>query len=249
MLGSASAAPPADAPSPVVIELFTSQGCSSCPPADALLRQLGIGDGSKVIPLAFHVDYWNGIGWTDPFSDAAWTARQEAYKQRFGDGMYTPQLVVGGRAQLNGAKPQPVLAAINAQLAQPRGTASIQLAVRADPARPALVIDVAAQSAEPPGGKLQAVVAVYENDLVTPVTRGENRGRTLRNDYVVRSLQTPFSLEPKAGAQGRKTLEVKLRREWKLQNLGVAAFLQDRGSLQIHAAAVRTLHREAKASN
>jgi hypothetical protein len=248
--GWAFAAPSPDTGSPVVIELFTSQGCSSCPPADEILSRLGKDDktGPRVIPLAFHVDYWNRIGWTDPFSALQWTDRQEAYGRRFEDRMYTPQLVVNGRVQLNGAQAPRVLAEIKSQLARRAAGATISLGVKPTAgARAALAIEVAAELKERiEAGKLDAVVAVFESDLVTPVERGENRGKTLRNDYVVRDLRTAFALEPKAGARASRSLEIKLRREWKLEHLGVAAFLQDRGSMVIHAAAVAE---KAKAPN
>ena len=93
-------------PTPVVLELFTSQGCSSCPPADAVLSKLGRDEklAGRVIPIAFHVDYWTYIGWADPFSSADWTARQNEYARALkADSLYTPQLVVNGATHLNGS--------------------------------------------------------------------------------------------------------------------------------------------------
>src|SRR5436190_18609544 len=93
-------------PALVVAELFTSQGCSSCPPADALWQRLGDESplGARIVPLAFHVDYWNSLGWKDPFSSAAWSSRQSDYARAFGSGrIYTPQAVIGGRAECLGA--------------------------------------------------------------------------------------------------------------------------------------------------
>src|SRR5262245_60801676 len=96
--------PPA-AVHPVVVELFTAQGCSSCPPADRLLTELGGNGGGGIIPLAFHVDYWNHDGWTDPFSSAEWTKRQAAYARRLGlQQVYTPQAVVDGSVELIGSR-------------------------------------------------------------------------------------------------------------------------------------------------
>src|SRR5262245_58242267 len=92
----------ADVPrAPVVLELFTSQGCSSCPPADELLPELAAAPG--VIALAFHVDVWDDLGWKNPFSSPQWTARQESYVEKLGGGPYTPQLVVNGRAHVVGS--------------------------------------------------------------------------------------------------------------------------------------------------
>jgi len=234
-----------DAGTPVVLELFTSQGCSSCPPADLVLSRLGFDEGTraKVVPLAFHVDYWNRIGWTDPFSAPEWSARQDAYSRALGvDGVYTPQLVVNGRAQLNGGQEERARAEIKADLESPPA-ATLRLATRdGGGARPTLTVDVTAEMTESVrAGKLQLVVAVFENGLVTSVERGENGGRTLRNDFIVRRLETGFSLEPKAGARRQTVLTLKLDPAWKLPNLGVAAFLQDPRSMRIYGAAVQPL--------
>src|SRR6185295_6297026 len=102
--GDKSAPAPAAGSSsaPIVVELFTSQGCSSCPPADRLLSTLR--SDPRVVPLAFHVDYWNYIGWTDPFSSARWSQRQQAYARAFASNrIYTPQLVVNGTSECVGS--------------------------------------------------------------------------------------------------------------------------------------------------
>ena len=237
-----SAAP--DPGGPVVLELFTAQGCSSCPPADRVLSRLGLGvtTRARVVPLAFHVDYWNPVGWTDPFGAAEWSERQGRYSRAFGvDGMYTPQLVVNGSAELNGARELEALARIAEELKRPRA-ASVSLTAREERGgRPALAVDVAAEVHEriEDADKLQLFVAVFENGLITPVARGENHGRTLENDFVVRRLEKAVSLEPKPGARAHKSLTLKLDAEWKLENTGVAAFLQDPRSMRIHAAAAR----------
>ena len=100
-------APPKLGPNPVVVELFTSQGCSSCPPADALIREIAHDPAlrGRVIPLAFHVDYWDQLGWRDPFSSAAYSARQADYASKafHGGDIYTPQMVVNGREALVGS--------------------------------------------------------------------------------------------------------------------------------------------------
>lgn len=231
--------------SPVVLELFTSQGCSTCPPADHLLSQLGLDEKTraKVLPLAFHVDYWNRIGWADPFSAREWSARQEAYNRVFGlDGVYTPQLVVNGRAQLNGSDEMRARSEITVDLERPHA-ASISLTTRnGRGARPVLTVNVTAEVGESVRtGKLQLLVALFENGLVTPVERGENGGRTLRNDFIVRRLEKAFSLEAKVGARAQRTLNLALHPEWKLENLGVAAFLQDPRSMRIYGAAVQSV--------
>jgi hypothetical protein len=238
--GTHTVAPDADRR--VVLELFTSQGCSSCPAAEQVLSRIGLQEEvrAKVVPLAFHVDYWNEGGWRDPFSAREWTERQIAYGQSLnGDTPYTPQLVVDGRAQFNGSDARRVLAEIAASL-ESAPAASIVLVPRNPPARSSeIAIAVAAAvSATVPARRLDAVVALFESGLATPVARGENGGRTLRNDFVVRRLKTAFSLETKPGTREERVVSLKLDSAWKPENLGVAAFLQDPKSMRIHAATV-----------
>jgi hypothetical protein len=233
---------PARGSNPVVLELFTAQGCSSCPAADELLSRLALDARTRalVVPLAFHVDYWNELGWVDPFSARGWSLRQDAYKRALKSGheVYTPQLVVNGEAELNGADAQRVLHEIDAALGR-ASRARLHLDVRLDEGgRPALSVAVGAEGVEGiDARKLELLVALVENNLVTSVGRGENGGRTLRNDFVVRRLSTASSFEPGKGAPAERRLVLKLERQWKTENLGVAAFLQDPSSMRIHAAA------------
>lgn len=198
----------------IVVELFTSQGCSSCPPADRLLTEIAAGASARpVIALAFHVDYWNDLGWRDPFSSSSATERQEAYARSLGRGLYTPQLVVNGRAHVVGSR---------------RGDVERALA-RAEPvpslaATGAIEGDILRVRAEAPEGT-RAVVAVYENRLATDVRAGENRGEHLRNDRVVRAL-VPI------GGDGAS---VPLDRSWRRDQLG-AVVLAQRGDATIAAA-------------
>jgi hypothetical protein len=241
------ASPAPDAGRRVVLELFTSQGCSSCPAAERVLSRIGLEEEvrARVVPLAFHVDYWDDLGWRDPFSAREWTQRQIAYGRRLGvDAPYTPQLVVDGRTQLNGGDAARVRAEVAASL-EAAPAASISIARREDPARSReiAVVVAAAVSASVEARKLDAVVALYESGLETPVARGENGGRTLRNDFVVRRLKTAFSLEPKPGGREERVVRLELEPAWKPENLGVAAFLQDPKSLRIYAAtAVGSVH-------
>lgn len=170
-----------DATGPLVLELFTSQGCSSCPPADRVLSELGAAGalaGRPVIPLAFHVDYWNDLGWADPFSSAEWSARQQRYAGALGeDGVYTPQLVIAGRAHVIGSDRRKIAA----RAATVPSTRALTAAAAWHPRA------VTVTTAERLGGaELWAVI--WQDGLATEVVRGENRGEALRNDRVVRRL-------------------------------------------------------------
>lgn len=200
---------------PVVLELFTSQGCSSCPPADRLLAELGRRD--DVVALSFHVDYWNDLGWDDPFSSPRWSQRQQSYGHELPSRIYTPQLVVHGRQHLVGSNERAVREAMAAQAAQPhvRLTAS----AKRQGNRVEVAIDHDARD-------LLAVVALYESEHSTKVTSGENSDRTLRNDYVVRQL---------AYAKDSDVVTIEIDPAW-TGALGVAVLLHDPGTMAIHAA-------------
>ena len=233
-----------EAPMAVVVELFTSQGCSSCPPADKLLSRLGnegLPGGVEVIPLSFHVDYWNYIGWTDPFSSEAWSNRQRQYARAMRlDTLYTPQIVIHGGAQVVGSNAEEVLREI--ARAQSRGTA-VEVAVDLRPAADGALeagLQTRVAGAVPPGG-LDLMVALFEKRLVTPVKRGENKRRTLENDYVVRTLRRGFAIDAAPGGTMSETLVFDIESEWQTANLGVAAFAQDPATLRIYGAAAQPL--------
>jgi hypothetical protein len=191
-----------------LVELFTSEGCSSCPLADALLSELGAqarAAGRRVFTLAFHVDYWDDLGWKDPFDDPAWSQRQRDYSDAFGsDRIYTPQMIVNGAQEFVGSRGDEARRRIDEALAQP---ASVAVALRVHATAPAL----------PPTGSPAAPlridydmsgaparvilhVALVEDGLVSEVRREENRGRTLRHDAVVRALETVVIGASRAGS-------------------------------------------------
>ena len=211
----------------VVVELYTSEGCSSCPPADRFLSALGRQAG--VIPLSFHVDYWNHLGWRDPFSSSQWSLRQRLYAQAFGTNRsYTPMMVVDGALDLVGSDQVRVGEAIARQRERVYDAlVTVEAWRRGD----VLEVEIAAT----PTGDLprSAVfrVFVYESGLSTKVERGENARRTLRHDYVVRDSRTaPWS-------QALQSLELKLNPDWNPQRLGVAVLLQSPRSQKLFGAA------------
>ena len=180
-----------------VVELFTSEGCSSCPPADAVLGELVRGHaGHPVFALAFHVDYWDELGWPDRFASPDFTARQGAYARALrARGLYTPQMVVGGTEQFTGSDREHAEEAIARATARP---ASIHLALRARRSGTQAVVVEWTADAAPPGETLS--VAVVETSATTSVRAGENAGRTLHHTNVVRSFATGL-LSPGPGSR------------------------------------------------
>jgi hypothetical protein len=164
---------------PVVVELFTSQGCSSCPPANAYLNELAR-DRADVLALAFHVTYWDRLGWKDPFSLVAATERQDIYGHRFGDGSYTPEIVVDGTSSHVGSSRQEVGSAIEQAKRQSQTAASVS--VTQDGRQ--LKIEVGAGK-----GNGRVLLIGFDRDHQTAIRRGENSGRTLQEANVVRSIR------------------------------------------------------------
>ncbi len=208
-----------------LVELFTSEGCSSCPPADAWLRKLqdaGYG-ADRVVPLALHVDYWDYIGWQDRFASASYTARQKAYSAmgntRF---IYTPQVVFAGRdfrGWGNGGAFEETVKATNAMPA--RATITVNLDAQ-EPGVAQMRIGAEVPKDVDRGG-VALYVATYENGHTTSVKAGENRGATLAHDYVVRKWFGPISFD----GNGRAELAERIVHSGRG---GVAAFVQSRST-------------------
>ncbi len=235
----ASAAPKASASedTPVVLELFTSEGCSSCPPADELLSKIG-SSYTGVIPLAYHVDYWDSLGWSDPFSSGQWTARQAVYVREMElSGSYTPQIVINGRWQCVGSDPGGIARAIAAaRTTPPPGVVTLRATPPAAGSHK-LNVSVSAHMMRTAGDQpVIVVLAIYENGLVAQIGAGENRGHQVRYDYTVRKIVPAFELSATAGSALENELSVDLDPSWKLDHLGVAAFIQDENSLAIDGA-------------
>ncbi len=176
-----SCAPAPIIPAPIVIELFTSQSCSSCPPADALLAELRH-TRPDLLPLDFHVDYWNHLGWNDPYSSAAATDRQRRYAAGLHSEVYTPQLVVGGTRQVVGSDRAAVEAALSAATADRGGIPGVSLRLGRSAA--ALSIEVGAGS-----GQGELLLVGFDERRTTRIGGGENGGRVLTEVNVVRSLR------------------------------------------------------------
>lgn len=210
-----------------LLELYTSEGCDSCPPTDRWVSGLP-GRGlahDRVVVLAFHVDYWNTLGWADPYAKAEYSSRQRAVSQRRkARVVYTPQLLLNGddyrRGYLQDDFPGRVNA-VNRDAAKAR--ISLKLATEA-----ANTLSVHGTAAVPDAGErrgAQIHLALYENNLSSQVTTGENRGKQLRHDFVVRELAGPYTIEPQGTAA--LSYRFKLDPRWKTADLHVAAFVQN----------------------
>jgi hypothetical protein len=164
---------------PVVVELFTSQGCSSCPPANAYLNELSKRP-SDVLALAFHVTYWDYLGWKDPFSLQLATDRQARYGRRFGDGSYTPEIVVDGLSGVVGSDRGNVDQAVAKARANSATLAEVHVVMKDGKAS----IDVGAGQ-----GAGRVILVGMDREHVTAVRRGENSGRTMAEANIVRSFR------------------------------------------------------------
>ena len=210
-----------------LLELYTSEGCSSCPPADTWLSNLRP-DPNKVIPLAFHVDYWDYIGWKDRFSKAEYSDRQRKTAAFAGAGfVYTPQFVLDGR-DFKGWDDSRLSTAIDQQqkLAS-RANLSLVAVTEQDGS---ITLKTSAEAVNPKDTKHADVfVALYENKLVSQVKAGENNGRELKHDYVVLELFGVYQLNNQNSFNKNFTLKP----AWKNLDAGAVIFVQDSTSGEI----------------
>jgi len=221
-----------------LVELYTSEGCSSCPPADRWLSSLGEKGlvPGRVVPIALHVDYWDYIGWKDPYAKPEFTLRQRLHAQlKRSRLVYTPQVILQGqdfRGWSSGAFDRE-LARINARPAAAR----ITLAIAA--ARPgAFEVEAAAEVLDPAQRQDAALfLATYENKLQSEVRAGENRGRTLTHDFVVFEWQGPLALGAGGKLQDRRALPLLPKAD--PARSGVVAFVQNRATGEVLQALMR----------
>lgn len=171
-----------------VVELFTSQGCSSCPTADAVLGKLA--DRGDIVALSFSIDYWDYLGWKDTLSNPKFTERQRAYAKSFGQGIYTPQAIINGAVHINGSDEAKIKVAIDEAIKQ---AASGQVPIRLRQDGDKLVVDAGVSGQALPVKDATLWLAVIAKTVEVPITRGENRGQTLTYRNVVREL-TPIGM-------------------------------------------------------
>jgi hypothetical protein len=220
---------------PVLVELFTSEGCSSCPPADALLESLQRDqpvDSAEIVPIGLHVDYFDHLGWKDRFGSPSYTARQRGYSPIFGpDSVYTPQIVVDGHEAVAGNDGDLVHQTIKSAAGRPHLPLRVSAQLIGDRLRLAIDLPAAPPNAE----KIQVLAAITQDGLTTIVKRGENSGRTLRHVAVARKVQAFGSLTADGGVV---ETQLQIARDWGTSGLKAVAWLQGIKSRQVFGAAV-----------
>ena len=234
MFAALSAADSTPAPrTPVLVELFTSEGCSSCPPADTLLAKLDELQpvaGVTLISLEEHVDYWDHQGWRDPFSSADFTARQQRYAGLLHiESPYTPQMVIDGRMEFVGNDSRRALQELAGAARSPKTPVHVMVK---DKSADRILLAVNVEATKASGDVL---LAITETRLASDVARGENAGRNLKHSAVVRKLSTIGKL--KSGQAFSVEPLVKLAKQWNPDNLRAVVFFQESGSGKVLGAA------------
>jgi hypothetical protein len=230
----------------VVVELFTSEGCSSCPPADQVLSRLEsprygnagkskqvvmVTPGVEVIALGEHVDYWDQLGWKDRFSSPLFSARQQDYGRAFHlESVYTPEMVVNGQKEVLGSDSRAVQEAINKAAKEPRAQVTIAMTS-------AQTVSFSVSKLPPGSHEAEILLGVTESGLVTSVYGGENSGRQLRHAAVVRSLTSLGRLDPRSPGEYSGVAQLNLRQDWNRANVKLVLFVQDRVTQHILGAA------------
>jgi hypothetical protein len=228
---------------PVVIELFTSEGCSSCPPADALLAKMETGQpfkGVQIIAIEEHVDYWNQQGWVDPFSSMEWTDRQQGYTTALRqEGPYTPQMVVNGRTQLVGSRAEQAVNAVQEAQRIPATPVKLIAAPGGNPNEPRFTVSVGKVAQQLAAGDSAEVwLAITESGLSSQVARGENAGRNLSHASVLRSLRRIGNADAHTESNSfQGDTSTKLKSNWKRENVTAVIFVQEKKSRRILGAA------------
>ena len=237
---TARATDDAKPPAPVVVELFTSEGCSSCPPADALLVKFENAQpiqGAKVIAIEEHVDYWNHDGWTDPYSSADWTQRQVDYVLKFKDKTpYTPQMIVDGQTQMTGAQEPQARDAIQQAASQPQTDITLAGGDSSGNSQD-FKVRVGKLTGNTDKDSAEIWLAVTESGLASSVKAGENAGRDLRHAPVLRSLHKIGTARGNGDTTFDSSTKVKFNSTWKRQNVQIVVFIQDKKSMRILGAA------------
>lgn len=226
----AKSVPTTEKPTPVLIELFTSEGCSDCPPADALLEKLDKSQpvaGAEVVVLSEHVDYWDDIGWKDPYSSHESTERQAAYASIFRlRSVYTPQMVVDGRIQIIGSDEDGAMEAVQDAEKSPKIPVSLTDVHFGKGNNVSLHVSAAALPADAAGKSARVIIAVADDKDESRVSRGENAGRTLSHVAVVRTLVAVGAIDKESGFSKDETIRLAGGIS---RNVRIVALAQDSG--------------------
>jgi hypothetical protein len=223
--------------SPVIVELFTSEGCSSCPPADQFLAKLEAEQpiqSAEVIALEEHVDYWNNLGWIDPFSSDSATIRQYAYAGAIGNGnAYTPQMVVDGREQFVGSRERQEWGVIEHAARRNKAEVSVTAGEREGDGTQIFQIRVGSLPDSATADKPEVWIAITETGLHSDVRRGENAGEDLHHAAIVHKLRKIGSANGLRETAFASEEKVRIDRGWKRENARVVIFVQEQKSKRI----------------
>lgn len=225
---------------PVLVELFTAEGCSTCPPAEAMALKMEqqVLPGADVIILEEHVDYWNQYGWIDPFSSGEWTERQRDYVSKLADkSPYTPEMVVDGQTQFVGNNGREAQAAVEKAVHEPETNITVTEGKQDPQDSGDFAVSVGELEGNTARDTAEVWLAVTEDGLHSSVTRGENAGHVLNHAAVLRSLRKIGVAQAKGGASFAGDARVKFKSEWKRENLRVVVFVQEKKSRKILGAA------------
>jgi len=226
---------------PVVVELFTSEGCSSCPPADALLARLAEQQpisAAEVIALEEHVDYWNDQGWADPFSSREWTLRQNVYAGVLGNGNpYTPQMVVDGGIEFVGSRASEAQKAILQAASKTKIPVTLEQRVPNGAGPDSLAVNVGRLGDAKSREVAEVWMAITETGLHSAVARGENAGQDLHHAAIVRSMRKIGEAKGENETSFSGSVNIPLKGEWRRENLAAVVFVQERKSRRILGAA------------
>lgn len=225
----------------VIVELFTSEGCSTCPPADALLQKLQeqqLVAGAEVIALEEHVDYWNHLGWSDPYSSPEWTQRQLAYSEFFKTQAFTPQMVVDGEQQFVGSSEGDAAREIENAARRVETDVAIGSGTAGAKGEWQFTVTVGTLGENAKRDVAEVWLAVTEDGLQSSVSRGENSGHLLHHAATLRSLHKIGVADPnKAAASFTADPHVKFDSHWNQDNLRVVVFVQEKKNREILGAA------------
>jgi hypothetical protein len=222
---------------PVIVELFTSEGCSSCPPAEELLAQLGKSQpvsGAEIIPIELHVDYWNELGWADPFSSSRFSERQNTYAGALGNSrIYTPQMVVDGIAEFVGNNSTRAYDAIRRAAQAPKVVVQIMRSQQ-DATKRSVSLSIQIQGLGSVVRETAEVfLAITEDGLSSKVLRGENAGRKLSHTGVVRRLEVVGKLKPGQVDVFSMLATAHLEDGWKQEHLRAVVWVQECGRKRV----------------